>query len=154
MTRQATATVCFINIVIVSILAFTLVSASAAPAQKGSNPLLFLFLPTAIYRTGISDSIALGDVNGDGNPDLVVGNCSDISCNQTGSVDVLLGNGDGSFQSAVAYDAGGFGSNSTVLDDVNGDGKPDLVVVSQGLSASNEIRHQRDGVDVSSHSRC
>jgi hypothetical protein len=42
-------------------------------------------------------------------------------------VKVLLGNGDGTFQSAVAYDSGG-GASSVSISDVNRDGKPDLMV--------------------------
>lgn len=133
MNRREAAGIRTAKVVTVCILALTLVSPSLVQAQKDSNPLLFLFVPTASYSSdGVTDSIALGDVNGDGKPDLVAGNCSDISCNETGSVAVLLGNGDGNFQSAVVYNASGFGSNSIVLGDLNGDGKPDLVVVSHG----------------------
>ncbi len=41
---------------------------------------------------------------------------------------VLLGNGDGTFQTAVTYDSGGYAANSVAVADVNGDGKPDLLV--------------------------
>jgi hypothetical protein len=43
-------------------------------------------------------------------------------------VGVLLGNGDGTFQPAVSYDPGGTGAWSVAVADVNGDGRPDLVV--------------------------
>ncbi len=52
----------------------------------------------------ISRSIAIGDLNGDDHPDLAVANRYRIS-NYQGSVSVLLGNGDGTFQSAVNYDS-------------------------------------------------
>jgi hypothetical protein len=75
-------------------------------------------------------SVAAADVNGDGKPDLLVGNmCINIcAVGAVGSVGVLLGNGDGTFQPAVTYDPGGTGAWSVKVADVNGDGKPDLVV--------------------------
>ena len=52
------------------------------------------------------------------------------SCSN-GGVGVLLGNGDGTFQPAVSYDAGGIETQAVVIGDVNGDGFPDLVVTRQ-----------------------
>ncbi|HEX9112079.1 MAG TPA: FG-GAP-like repeat-containing protein [Terriglobales bacterium] len=79
-----------------------------------------------------SAAIAVADVNGDGKPDIVVGNAPFDSSES--SVGVLLGNGDGTFQSAKAYGTGGhpmtvFGpSVSIAVADVNGDGRPDVLV--------------------------
>ena len=50
--------------------------------------------------------------------------------NDPGSVAVLLGNGDGSFQPAVPY-AAGTGPAFTLAADINGDGKPDLITSTQ-----------------------
>jgi hypothetical protein len=81
-----------------------------------------LFQPVVLYNSGGFDlSVAVADVNDDGKPDLVV---SDYN---TG-VDVLLGNGDGTFQPAVTYNAAGFSAWSVAVADVNGDGKPDIAV--------------------------
>jgi FG-GAP-like repeat/FG-GAP repeat len=68
--------------------------------------------------------VAVGDVNGDGKPDLVTNNRG------SQKVSVLLGNGDGTFQAHQDYPAGPGGSSgptSVAIADVNGDGKPDLV---------------------------
>ena len=48
------------------------------------------------------------------------------------NVSVLLGNGDGSFQSAVNYDTDSYPS-SVAIGDLNGDGDPDLAVANWGL---------------------
>jgi hypothetical protein len=72
-------------------------------------------------------SMAVADVNGDGKPDLVVANCSDSNC-ISGRVGILLGNGDGTFQTAVPYGSGGSLARSVAVADVNGDGKPDVLV--------------------------
>ena len=75
-------------------------------------------------------AVAVGDVNGDGNPDLVVANQSADSSGGNGSVGVLLGNGDGTFRSAVPYASGGYQTQAVALADLNVDGKLDLVVTS------------------------
>jgi hypothetical protein len=77
-------------------------------------------------------SVAVADVNGDGHPDLVTANFG--SANEGGSsVSLLLGNGNGTFRSAVNF---GFvyRASSVVVADVNGDGRPDLVVASGDIS--------------------
>ncbi|MGB6633846.1 MAG: VCBS repeat-containing protein, partial [Terriglobales bacterium] len=92
------------------------------------------FQPAISYNTGgtIAFSVAVGDVNGDGKPDLVVTvGCESNSCGSkdpTGGVSVLLGNGDGTFQPAVTYSSGGFDASFVAIGDVNRDGKLDLVV--------------------------
>jgi Big-like domain-containing protein/VCBS repeat protein/FG-GAP repeat protein len=88
------------------------------------------FQPVQTYSSGSQNavSVAVADVNADGKPDLLVANlCSACS---SGEVSVLLGNGDGTFQSAVTYSSGAFGAWSIVVADVNKDGKPDLLVSS------------------------
>ncbi len=66
------------------------------------------------------DYVAVGDLNGDGKPDIVVG--------LVGGVDVLMGNGDGTFQTSVFYSSGAPVASDVVIADVNGDGKPDLLM--------------------------
>jgi len=91
-------------------------------------------------------SVAVADVNADGKPDIIIANyCSYSDCFQFGSVDVLLGNGDGTFRRAVTYDTGGDGPLSVAVADVNGDGKPDIIVSN---SCSNEENCTNGSVDV------
>jgi hypothetical protein len=73
-------------------------------------------------------SLVVGDVNGDGRPDLVVANGCAIAGCTNGVVSVLVGNGDGTFQAAVAYSPGGQPALNVAIGDTNGDGKPDLIV--------------------------
>ncbi len=92
------------------------------------------FQPPAVYASGGgggSSSIVIKDLNGDGRPDLILADgCQDLNCSTGfhGGVSVLMGNGDGTFQTAVTYDSGGVQAQSIALADVNGDGHPDLVV--------------------------
>ena len=93
------------------------------------------FQPSVSYASGGYEPVALTvvDINGDGNLDILVANqCADISTcaspGATGSVGVLLGNGDGTFQPPLIYSTGGVGAESILAVDLNRDGKPDIVV--------------------------
>src|SRR5215469_12740269 len=89
------------------------------------------FAPALTYDSGgpSASSVAVADVNRDGKLDLLVANqCVSLNNCNTGSVSVLLGNGDGTFQTAVSYGSGGLDAHSVAVADLNGDGKPDLVV--------------------------
>ena len=85
-------------------------------------------------------SVAVADVNGDGRPDLLVTNeCAIGGCGSgsNGAVSVLLGNGDGTFQAAVNYASAVYYTKSVAVADVNGDGRPDLLLASQYCDGSN-----------------
>jgi hypothetical protein len=107
------------------VLPFVLFALSASLLAQ-SNPALFA--PTVKYDSGGYDtwSLAVGDLNRDGKPDLVVANRNDTT---EGTVGVLLGNGDGTFQPVVTYASGGPGTFSVAIADVNSDGKPDVLIV-------------------------
>ena len=90
-------------------------------------------LPAVSYDSGATctNAIAVADVNGDGHPDILVANGCTVINNQApaGSVSVLMGNGDGTFQPASNFSSGGFDAISLAISDVNADGKPDLLVL-------------------------
>jgi uncharacterized membrane protein len=69
-------------------------------------------------------------VNNDHKPDILVGNsCLNHDCSANhGTLGVLLGNGNGTFQSAQTYDPGGGEIFSIATADLNGDGNLDAVV--------------------------
>src|SRR5436190_2118903 len=75
--------------------------------------------------------VAVGELNGDGKPDLVVANYD------SNTLSVLLGDGDGSFGAKTIYGTG-FAPSSVAVDDLNGDGKPD-VVTANGSGGANSI---------------
>jgi hypothetical protein len=88
------------------------------------------FQPAAGYDTGeYPRATSVVDVNGDGIPDLVVCNIgnSNVTPPEAGSVAVLLGNGDGTFQDAVQYTPFQF-PGWVAVGDFNGDNLPDLAV--------------------------
>jgi len=84
-------------------------------------------------------SIVVADLNGDGKQDVVVTSECDSGCAEAGNVvSVLMGKGNGILRPATVYPTGGgeYASGEgtslpVVVADLNGDGKPDLVVVSQ-----------------------
>ncbi len=69
-------------------------------------------------------SVAVADLDGDTVPDLVTANLV------SDDVSVLLGNGDGTFQSAAAF-AAGDRPFSVAVADFDGDSVPDLVTANQ-----------------------
>src|SRR5262245_49209151 len=71
-------------------------------------------------------SVAVGDFNSDGRPDLVTANFGG------GSVTILLGNGSADFRPAAGSPlAVGVAPISVAVGDFNGDGRPDLAVANQ-----------------------
>ena len=114
------------------------------PNSPNDSPIFFN--PESYLSGGVyAFSVAVGDFNGDGKPDLAVANeCPDSNCD-TGAVSVLLGNGDGTFQPAQTYSSGGSEAYAVAVADVNKDGKPDLIVAN-GCKSANQCANGVVGV--------
>jgi surface antigen len=103
---------------------------------------------TAVGHTSgglFATAVAVADVNGDGKPDIVTSN--QFACNgcTDGGVGVLLGNGDGTFQTAIGFSSGGSNPTSILISDVNGDGKPDVVVANEDSNSVAVLLGNGDG---------
>jgi hypothetical protein len=77
-----------------------------------------------------------GDVNGDGNPDIVSIGGPQGSGSGGSTVTVLLGNSDGTLTVGQTFALGTGTSDSAVLGDFNGDGKLDVVAAVGGATLS------------------
>jgi type II secretory pathway component GspD/PulD (secretin) len=92
------------------------ISPSALPSSLTGS------FPRTDFPVGHSpDTVAVGDFNGDGKLDLAVANEGD------NTVSILLGNGDGTFQTPITVPTG-LAPDAIVTGDFNGDGKLDMAV--------------------------
>ncbi|HZQ67924.1 MAG TPA: VCBS repeat-containing protein [Terriglobales bacterium] len=85
------------------------------------------FTVTQLGRIGTQpDGVALGDVNADGKTDLLIADYGVAGCDP-GSVLLLLGNGDGTFQNSKSFSVGAVNPQAIAAADLNRDGKLDVV---------------------------
>ena len=114
-----------------AVMAVMTIAAAASTVQ---------FKPAQSYAVGADPvAVAIGDLNKDGNADLAVLNSG------SNNVTILLGKGDGTFQSGSSF-AAGIPADSTLIPtiaigDFNGDGKVDLAVLvpPDGNTAPGEV---------------
>ncbi len=88
----------------------------------------FSLATPATYTVGsVPTGIKSSDLNGDADADLIVSNIS------SDNISILLGNGDGTFQTATNYSTyGASGPRDIVVSDFDNDGKPDIVSANTG----------------------
>ena len=88
------------------------------------------------------ECIVIADLNADGKLDLAIGNFFG-GATSAGTVSILLGNGNGTFQTAVNYAAGT--PEDLAVADLNADGKLDLVVASNTTSKATVLLGNGNG---------
>ncbi|HXM44018.1 MAG TPA: FG-GAP-like repeat-containing protein [Bryobacteraceae bacterium] len=96
-----------------------------------------VFYSDVLNNSGVglgANGVAIADLNGDGNLDVV-------AAAQVGAVNVFMGNGDGTFQPAVAYSVPY--ASSIAIADLSG--KPDLIVTDAGESTAWVLPGNGDG---------
>jgi hypothetical protein len=104
----------------------SLTTAATFVLLRGFEPSYALgFGPATSYSVGTGPTgIVVGDFNGDGKPDIAVANSG------SANISVLLGNGDGTFRSAMDSGAGQIPS-ALAAADLDGDGHLDLAIADQ-----------------------
>jgi hypothetical protein len=116
-----------------SALAFSLCFVAYQPPASAGQ-----FLPAVNYPVGTNPfAVAVGDFNRDGIPDLAVANAFQVS--PEGTISILLGNGDGTFQTALNFNSGGAEPSKLAVGDFNADGKLDLAVANYGGGGANNV---------------
>jgi FG-GAP-like repeat/Bacterial Ig-like domain (group 3) len=90
--------------------------------------------PKIVQASGGPAQSAISDLNGDGFADVATANAGF----SVSSMGVLLGNGDGTFQSVVTYPTGVF-TSGILIADFNQDGIPDIAAMSQGSGNDGDV---------------
>jgi hypothetical protein len=106
-------------------------------------PSVILFGPPTYDPTAANPfGVAVGDINGDGIPDIVTANS--VGYGSGGTVSVLLGKGDGTFGPRTDYDVGD-GALIPALADLNGDGRLDIVTANDYGRGMTVLLNNGDG---------
>jgi len=139
MPRQASAsgptgTVKFIDL---SNSGSLLAQATLRPGPASNN---FPFYVAQNPTVGIyPDGIAVGDLNGDGIPDLAIVDFDNQDLSASRDLSILIGNGDGTFQPQKTYVLPGTGGpfpTAVAVGDFNSDGKLDVAVADASSPAA------------------
>jgi hypothetical protein len=98
------------------------------------------FQDAQFYTTGAAFAelgVAVVDVNGDGNLDVLVPHlCAGHGFCDSSAIDVMPGDGTGAFNSIVRFQSAGRNATNIVVADLNGDSKPDMIVTNECVSYS------------------
>jgi hypothetical protein len=129
-------------------------SAATITILLGNGDGTFTQASQYVLNGGISQAhtVTTGDFNGDGKPDLVVGLGCDRNLSSpnspcsAGSVNIFLGNGDGTFGSPATYSTVGNGALIPVVGDFNGDGYLDIVAGSSTGASLSILLGKGDGI--------
>jgi hypothetical protein len=131
-----------------------LVAANAGPDEDPGKTVSVLlnrgdgsFLSERKFRTGYGPgSVAIGDLNGDGKPDLATADT------RAHAVSVLTNTGEGTFRTRKDYWRGGHAPISIAIGDLNGDGRLDLATGNERMHTLSALVNRghagfRDRVD-------
>ncbi len=95
-------------------------------------------IPFPLASSPTTPIFTVGDFTGDGNLDVAVVPSSSSSASGAGGVELLSGNGDGSFADAGPISINATNITSLAAFDVNNDGLPDLIVGAAPTGSSND----------------
>ena len=119
---------------------------SLGSAKLSSSPAVFSLSNSQSPTVGSGpESVATGDFNGDGIPDLAVAN------NAANTITILLGKGDGTFTTAASLQTGS-GPYALAVGDFNRDGHLDLAVTLSNNNSVNVFLGNGDGTFTAANS--
>ena len=98
------------------------------PDGSFGPPIIFL------VRAGFPVNVSCGDLNGDGNQDLIV---TEYGGTGYGHIAIFLGDGTGHFSLFGEYQAG-IEPNQTAVADLSGDGKLDVALANSGYNGQGQ----------------
>jgi uncharacterized protein (TIGR03437 family) len=117
----------------------------------GNNVIVSLQLASGSFGNGVTytlptrpTNVAIADLNGDGNPDLIVTNISSANGTGPGPVNIFIGTGDGTFKAPSSIPAGDSPQSVSVAD-FNGDGKADLAIANVDAGTVSILLGNGDG---------
>jgi hypothetical protein len=107
---------------------------------------LVSFATTLTFPTGANPySIAIGDIDGDGKPDLAVTNLGSANVSLFRNTSSI-----GTIDFAIKVDfATGSNPRSVAIGDINGDGKPDLAIANFGNNTASVLRNTSSNSTIS-----
>jgi len=122
------------------------VSSPVVSVLLGTGDGTFRTARTYVVGNGAATNVTVADVNHAGKPDLVIAVSSDVlGTSSSGQMRILLGRGNGTFQPARSYAAGGIDATSVVVGDFNGDGDLDVVVANRCLAGPDCLNTANNG---------